>query len=578
MLQRRDRSKNRGPRLSLRWWQAGIAAASGGFLLDVASPGIGWWPAGLIGATLVLLALWRQRAWSGLALGAIAGAAFWFPQISWLTLYLGPVPWLALGTLMTLWFAAMGSVIGPVTRGLSRLPLPPSAVITAQVFAASGIWTARELAQSSWPYGGFAWGRLAHTQSSGPLAELASWLGFAGLSGLLAAACAVPVVFWFARRPAIPAGSGPAPSAASLPEAAPVGLATRSLALATGGTLVALILLALVPIAPTQVTGGVRIAAVQGNSDAGIFDDRESGDVLRDHVQTTAEYLDAVQTGTAGDPPDLIVWPENSAEFDLPGSAYTRGLVDGLARRADAPIVVGSILPADAPDAYTNSSLVWQPGEGVTGRYDKRYPVPFAEYMPHRSFYRALVPDLVDLVQLDYLPGTLPSAMPIELGDPSTDPLLAGIAICFDIIFDEQAVAMIGDGAELILAQTNNADFGRTDENAQQLEIARLRAIETGRVVVNISTVGISEIIGPDGRALDAIEPYTAGVMVADVPRHAGETPALKFGSMFAALWLSLGAAGALLAIAGTVAHRARMTSFTSGRTSELSEMTEQET
>lgn len=531
----RGRQQRRVPRLGLRWWQAAIAAALGGWLLDVASPGVAWWPAGLLGAGLIMCALWKQRFWAGLAFGALAGAAFWFPQISWLTLYLGPIPWLALGTLMTLWFAAMGGVLGPVTRGLARLPLPGGLIVVTQVLAAAGIWTARELAQSSWPYGGFAWGRLAHTQSTGPLAELASWIGFAGLSGLLAAACAVPAAVWFARRPR----------------------AGRRVAVASGCTVVVLILLALVPVAATQQTGTVRIAAVQGNSDAGIFDDRESGDVLRDHVQATAEYLDEVEAGTAGGPPDVIVWPENSAEFNLPGSAYTRGLVDGLAKRADAPIVVGSILPAEAADTYTNSSLVWLPGKGVAARYDKRYPVPFAEYMPHREFYRALVPDLVDLVQLDYLPGTLPAAMPISQSGKGEGALLAGIAICFDIIFDEQAVAMIDDGAEVILAQTNNADFGRTDENAQQLEIARLRAIETGRAVVNISTVGISEIIGPDGRAIDSIAPYTAGVMVAEVPTFAGQTPALQWGSSIAALWLSLGAAGVLLSVA-SVTFRSR--------------------
>lgn len=521
-------------RRGLVWWQAGLAAAAGGLLLDVATPSIAWWPGAFLGAALILCALWQQRVLPGLAWGAIAGAAFWFPQISWLTLYLGPVPWLALGTLMALWFAAMGAVLGPVTHTLSRLPVPVAVSISAQVLAAAGIWSARELGQSSMPYGGFAWGRLAHTQASGPLAELVSWVGFAGLSGLIAAVCALPAALWFAR------GS----------------VSLRGGVSFAGGTLVVLILLGLVPIASTQQLGTVRIAAVQGNADAGIFDDRESGDVLRDHVQATAEYLDAVEAGSVGAAPDLIVWPENSAEFDLPGSSYTRGVVDGLAERAGAPIVVGSILPGEAADTYTNSSLVWQPGTGVVAQYDKRYPVPFAEYMPNRAFFRALAPDLVDLVQLDYVPGTLPAAMDIDLGGTNGLSLVAGIAICFDIIFDEQAVALVGDGAEVILAQTNNADFGQTDENAQQLEIARLRAIETGRAVVNISTVGISEIIAPDGSTIDAIEPYTSGVMVAEVPRVSGETPALRFGAAIAGLWLALGAGGVLLAIAFRVSGR----------------------
>lgn len=538
----------------LRWWQAGLAAAAGGYLLDVASPGLAWWPAALIGTVLIFAAMWHQRwAW-GMLFGGIAGAAFWFPQISWLTLYLGPIPWLALGTLMLLWFAAMGAILAPVTTGLSRLRLSRGLIVTAQVLTVAGLWVAREQVQSSWPYGGFAWGRLAHTQSTGPLAELASWIGFAGLSGLLAAACAVPVAMWFSRGQVAadkPAGT-PAASASRM------GGRIRPVLFATGATLIALLILSLVPVAATPSNGTLRIAAVQGNADAGIFDDRESGDVLRDHVDATAAYLDDLDNGLAGAAPDLIVWPENSAEFNLPESTYTQSVVDRLARRANAPIVVGSILPTADPNSFTNSSLVWQPGIGVVGQYDKRYPVPFAEYMPHREFYRALVPDLVDLVQLDYLPGTRPAALPIELNDATVSPLRAGIAICFDIIFDEHAVRMMDDGAELILAQTNNADFGQTDENAQQLAIARLRAIETGRTVVNISTVGISEMIAPDGSTLAAIEPYTAGVMVADVPRHTGLTPALQHGASIAAFWLALAAAGTLLAGAGTAGRRGR--------------------
>ena len=51
--------------------------------------------------------------------------------------------------------------------------------------------------------------------------------------------------------------------------------------------------------------------------------------------------------------------------------------------------------------------------------------------------------------------------------------------------------------------QTNNADFRDTDENLQQLAFARMRAIETGRSVVNLSTVGTSQVIAPDGTTID---------------------------------------------------------------------------
>src|SRR5690606_23923647 len=104
----------------LRWWAALPAAAAGGYLLDVASPDVSWWPASLLGTLLILAAVWQQRAGLSALAGAAAGAAFWLPHISWLTLYLGPVPWLGLCGVMVLWFALFGLAAGTATRGLSR--------------------------------------------------------------------------------------------------------------------------------------------------------------------------------------------------------------------------------------------------------------------------------------------------------------------------------------------------------------------------------------------------------------------------------------------------------------------------
>ena len=116
---------------------------------------------------------------------------------------------------------------------------------------------------------------------------------------------------------------------------------------------------------------------------------------------------------------------------------------------------------------------------------------------------------------------------------------------------------MISDKAEIILAQTNNADFGTTDESVQQLAIARLRAIEAGRTVVNISTVGSSAIITPDGETLDSLPTWEAGAMVQTVPLSNTITPAMSLGRGIEWLVSGLGLAGFLLCvIAGTQKRR----------------------
>lgn len=503
----------------LSWWVALLAALAGGLLLDAAGPGRSWWILAFPAAALIFAAIWQQRAWTGLLVGAIAGASFWLPHISWLTLYLGPVPWLGLTGVMILWFALFGVAVAIATRGLARLPWMrrrPMLTAAAQALAAASLWVAREQIQSTWPYGGFAWGRFGHTQAESPLAQLVSWTGFAGFSGILVLVCAVPVAVWFASRRAA---------------------VTRVLAV-TGSAVVVLLVLSLIPVAALPESGAIRVAGVQGNAKAGIFDDRDSGDVLEDHIEATEMLIEGLEA--SGESVDAVVWPENSGEFDLPGNPFAAARVSELSTQLDAPILLGSVL-RDPDGTYTNSALVWTPTGESGERYDKRRPVPFAEYMPHRDFYHSLAPDLVDLVSLEYEFGTRPSALPIPAASGTFQ---AGIAICFDIIFDDHAVAMQEDGAQVIFAPTNNADFGYTDESAQQLQIARLRAIEMGRALVNTSTVGTSAIVAPDGSTLDELPTHTAGAIVAEVPLVDGATPALRYGAGIAFVWITLGIAG----------------------------------
>lgn len=502
---------------------AALAAALGGLLLDAASPGLSLWAAAPVGVALVLAALWGRRPGAGALLGALAGAAFWFPHISWLTLYLGLIPWLALGTVMTAWWALLGAAVAAVTRWLPALPAPRWLRAALTALAVAGLWVAKEQGQSVLPYGGFAWGRLAHTQANGPLIELVSWLGFAGFSGLLALLVALPLAVAALREPARGEAGGQRLRAA-VPAVAAVA---------------ALGLLATVPAAPQTDAGSARVLAVQGNADAGIFADRAPGDIFSAHASAT---LGAAEDAA----PDVILWPENAADVALRDDPYAASVLDSLSERFDAPIVTGTILrdPDGAGERLTNSAVLWEPGAGITARYDKRRPVPFAEYMPNRAFYRAIVPELIDLVQLEYAFGDRPSVLDI-------DGLRAGIAICFDIIFDDQAVAMSAGGAEIVFAPTNNADFGHTDESAQQLAIARLRAVEMGRTLVNVSTVGTSAVVAPTGELLAELTPFTADTMLVDAPLRTGVTPALRWGApiagaLIAAGLLGLGAAGTL--------------------------------
>jgi apolipoprotein N-acyltransferase len=453
-----------------------------------------------------LLTFIGRSAWGALLVGFVAGVSFYLVHVSWTALYLGPVPWVALSVLESLFFALGALLITlafrfvPIVWGnrFGRLVLLPVVV--------AGLWTAREALVSTWPYGGFAWGRLALSQSESPFAPLVAWVGLSGLSFLMV--WLVVLTIQVVREP---------------------GALTLFTRIAVPAAAIAAVLA--IPAVPIVTSGTSTIAAVQGNAKAGYFDRREPGDILM--AQASAS-LDVV-----GQTVDMVVWPENGSDLNPLTVPEAAGVLDYLGSQLGAPILTGTITERD--DKFFNTSLLWSAGEGALDYYDKRHPVPFGEYVPDRAFWEPFAPDLIGLIAREYTPGTRDNIF-------NVNGVIAGISICFDIVDDALTREAVDRGAQVIIAQTNNADFGRTDENQQQLAIARLRAIESSRTVVNISTVGTSQMIGPDGRTLSEIDAYEPGSMVETVPLSNSRTPAMLHGAGIESIVSIFGLAGLIIA------------------------------
>ncbi|MDP3208233.1 MAG: apolipoprotein N-acyltransferase, partial [Rhodoglobus sp.] len=283
----------------------------------------------------------------------------------------------------------------------------------------------------------------------------------------------------------------------------------------------------------------IRVAAVQGNGKAGYFDQRERGDLLQAQLDATAPLY--------GTDVDLVVWPEGSSEASPLDDRYTASAFDYVSEQLSAPLVTWAVTERDS-NTY-NTSILWDAGAGMLDYYDKRHPVPFGEYIPDRAFWRPFAPDLIDLVGREYTPGTTDMVFDVN-------GTIMGINICFDIVDDQVLNESVRQGAQLIVASSNNADFGRTDESAQQLATARIRAIELGRSVINISTVGLSAVIAPDGTIVAQLPWYTPGTMVEDVALSDTITPAVFAGRQIE--WFVSGLALGALVVAGIVGRRRR--------------------
>src|SRR5690606_32205882 len=85
-------------------------------------------------------------------------------------------------------------------------------------------------------------------------------------------------------------------------------------------------------------------------------------------------------------------------------------------------------------------------------------------------------------------------------------------------------------GGELIVVPTNNASFGFTQESTQQLAMSVFRAVEHGRATVQISTVGVSGVISPNGVLMDTSELFTADRFATTLPLRTSLTVADRLG------------------------------------------------
>lgn len=512
----------------MRIWQrfSGVAwrlptAVVGGLVSSLAMPRDDIWPLIFVSVAMILASLRGLRFWAATGIGFLAGLAFYLSQVEWLSLYLGPVPWIALSVMGALIFAAGSGALAIVWSWVDTLKQSfyRNTLIALSI---ASMWTAREWTAINLPYGGFPWARVAQALSESFLSQL---VFFVGISGLTFVSVFMTVVTLQALETGFRALKRNY-----------LGLAASLLAIATAWLF----------IIPTSAESGeLTVAAVQGNANAGLFANAERGTFLRNHVEATA----LLDSHPLKDQVDFIVWPENASDLNPQQNPLALAQIEALVSTYEVPIILGAI--TESEEVFFNSSLYYDVEGSQIDQYDKKRPVPFAEYVPDRQFWNLLAPDLIGLVSRDYAFGTRDGIFEL-------DGKKLGVLICFEVAIDDIGRELVAGGAQIILSQTNNADFGRSDETFQQAALARLRAIETGRTVVNISTVGVSRIFLPNGDVVSELPNFEPGMMVEKVPLRTSITPAMAISPYFD-ITLNIIALGLLVAaIAGLIKRRGK--------------------
>jgi apolipoprotein N-acyltransferase len=251
-------------------------------------------------------------------------------------------------------------------------------------------------------------------------------------------------------------------------------------------------------------------------------------------------------------PVDLVLWPENVVNpwppyLRVPGPQFlsydeAERAVQDVARRLDTTLLPGWFYGVDDDSTVNYTSVVESDG-AETDRFEKVRTVPFGEFVPLRWLIEPFAGEA--LPPRDVEPGDGPAILDTPVGR-------VGVAISWEIFFDTRARDGIGHGGQLLLNPTNGSSYWLSIVQTQQIASSKLRAIETGRWVLQAAPTGFSAIIEPDGTVRARTRIGEQAVLQDTVEMRGGETIAVRVGR-----WPMLAVAVALLAAGQLLARRA---------------------
>ena len=444
-----------------------------GALTMLSLPPWGLWPLGPIGLGLWLrfcnrgAVRWRDRL--------EAAGAFWLGAyvlgLFWMTELTVP-GWIAAVPVEALIMALPVSLVAP--SGWRRTLGVPAALVLGEAVR----WRV--------PFGGVPMSNLALGQVEGP------WLGVAVLAGPLGVIALVGVGAVIVERLCAREWcdvSWPAVAAIAIPLAALAWPATT-------------------------VDATITAAVVQAGGELGTNVGTPQRSVRTRHLETTAAW-----EGNA----DLMLWSESSTSSDGPLEASDRlAELEALAAERDLVLVANFYERTPDGQRFRNTTVAVDPNTGLSDRYDKAHLVPFGEYVPLRSVVERFA-DL-SLISREAIGGAGPGLLTTSLGD------IAAVT-SYEVYFSDLVRDGVRAGGRIVTNPTLASSYSTSVVPAQSLASARLRAVESGRWVLQSSTTGYSAIVSPKGEITHRSELRESVVLADTVDLRSGSTPAMVLGS-----------------------------------------------
>ena len=499
--------------------------------------------------------LWRTRGARGFWLGYVAGLIFFWCAFYWLRQVTG-IGWFILPFYMGMYFAVWGSFMATIARPqIAAVPVVPAGRPTAAravfrapepasgstllrsrwnlwfAFLGAAAWVGLEWVRG-WMFSGFGWNDLGvglHREV--PFLQIVQWTGVGGVSFLAAFVnvIAVATVARFAlelRTHRVRPHFDFTLTLAGLLVVFSYGIrALRSSDQAA---------------AQPGASLTLKVAAVQANiAQTDKWDPAMEG-AIRQKYQELSEEAIATR-------PQLLLWPEAATPYGMfDGRSDTFGWVTGIAKQAGCNFLFGSLDYDFGSDGHAqsdyNAAMMLATGSDRPQVYRKIHLVPYGEYVPFRHSFPLFAWLLRDVVPGDFAFGREPGVF--TTNDPA---VRVAPLICFEDTIGSVARQPVLRGAQLLVNITNDAWFGHTAQNEQQLAESVFRAAENKRPLVRCANTGVTAFVDREGRIIQELRTpgtgsvFGEGVLSGDVrvPTDGALTFYTRHGEVFSAACLA---------------------------------------
>lgn len=254
----------------------------------------------------------------------------------------------------------------------------------------------------------------------------------------------------------------------------------------------------------------VSVAILQGNISPG-----ENSEV------TTLDSVLARYKRMAGaNDARLVIWPEDSVP---PPEQVTRPYLQQIAAIASQrgeTVLAEMSVKRDAQSPPYNAVVVLGADHG---RYYKRQLVTYSEYFRVPKFLRPLMQDMHP-GHSNFLYG-LQRRKPIKVGD-----VTIGLTPCFEDVFGYAGGCGLPQ-AELLVDMIDDTGLTNTPLQAQDLQIARMRALQVGRPLLRFTNTGIDTVVEADGQVRHQAQKFVVTNIETTVQPRSGATPYVQYGN-----------------------------------------------